>query len=169
MSNKEEDSVHGGLGYWVGSLASAFRRGVGRELAPFDVTPAQWAILVMCYRGEVNTVSGLARVIPIDQAAISRQVEKLKSKGLIRRRRLSRDRRTVRLDLTDEARLLVPKLARCVEVNEANFLTGISGEELSALIDVIKRMLRNVEPSIYSDEEFDNNKTEDADKNKYPH
>ena len=39
MRNKEEDSVHGGIGYWIGSLASAFRKGLGRELAPFNVTP----------------------------------------------------------------------------------------------------------------------------------
>lgn len=160
MRNKEEDSVHGGIGYWIGSLASAFRKGLGRELAPFNVTPVQWAILELCYRGEANTVSGLARVIPIDMAAISRQIDKLKSKGLIRRRRLSRDRRTVRVDLTDEGRSLVPKLALCVQANNANFLRGISEEEQTALINVIQRMLRNAEEAVYSDEKLDNEKEE---------
>ena len=158
MSTKEEDSVHGGIGYWVGSLASAFRKGLARELEPFDVTPAQWAILEMCYRCEANTVSALDRVIPMDQGAISRHVDKLKSKGLIRRRRLIRDRRTVRLDLTEKGQELVPKLARCVRANNANFLRGMSEEEQAALIAVIQRMLRNTEEAVYSDEKLSKEK-----------
>ena len=63
MRNKEEDSVHGGIGYWIGSLASAFRKGLGQELAPFNVTPVQWAILELYYRGEANTVSSPAPAI----------------------------------------------------------------------------------------------------------
>ena len=127
-------------------------------MSPFDVTPAQWAILELCYRGEANTVSALDRMIPIDQGAISRQADKLKSKGLIRRQRLIRDRRTVRLDLTEEGRELVPKLARCVQANNVNFLRGMSEEEQTALIDVIQKLLRNVEEAAYSDEKLGNEK-----------
>ena len=81
----------------------------------------------------------------MDAAAISRQLDKLTDKGLVRRRRLRSDRRTVRIELTEEGRDLVPKLAPRVQVNNANFLTGISGEEQSALIDVLQRMLKNAE------------------------
>ena len=110
MAAKDEGSVHGGIGYWVGSLASAFRKGLADELAPFDVSPVQWAILEMCYRGEANTPSGLARVIPVDTAAISRHLDKLKDKGLINRRRSPRDRRSIRVGLTAAGRELALKL-----------------------------------------------------------
>ena len=143
------------MGYWVGSLASAMRKGLEREFAPLEVTPAQWAILEMCYRGEANTVSGLARVIPVDAAAISRQLDKLKAKGLIRRRRLSRDRRSVRVALTEAGRALVPQLAPCVHANNVKFLEGISEEEQTALMSFIQKMLKNAEAVVYSDEEID--------------
>ena len=125
-----------------------------RELAPFEVTPAQWAILEMCYRGEANTVSGLARVIPVDAAAISRQLDKLRAKGLIRRRRLSQDRRSVRVDLTEAGRALVPKLAPCVHTNNATFLKGLTEIEQTSLTSVIQKMLMNAEAAVYSDEEI---------------
>ena len=143
MTTTEENSVHGGIGYWVGSLASAFRKGLADELVPFDVSPVQWAILEMCYRGEANTPSGLARVVPVDGAAISRQLDKLKDKGLIRRRRLSKDRRTVRVELTEEGWVLVPQLAPMVQANNNKFLEGITQEEQVALKRIIQKILAN--------------------------
>ena len=155
MAPESEEQVHGGLGYWVGSLASSMRKGLGQELAPFDVSPVQWAILEMCYRGEANTLTGLSRVIPIDAAAISRQVAKLVAKGLIRRRRQSRDRRLVRLDLTEAGRSLVPELAKCVQANNAKFLAGISEEEQEVMILMVERMLRNAQTAVHREEETD--------------
>ena len=152
MTTKEESSVPGGLGYWVGSLASAFRKGLADELEPFDVSPAQWAILEACYRGQANTPSGLARIIPVDTAAISRQLDKLKDKGLIQRRRSARDRRSIRLGLTPAGRELVPKLVPCVQANNAKFLKGITDEEHAALINIIGKMLNNADTTVYSEE-----------------
>ena len=153
MNAKHNNVVHGGLGYWVGSLGSAMRKGLENELAPFEVTPAQWAILEMCYRGKASTVSGLARFIPVDVAAISRQLDKLKAKGLIQRRRSARDRRSISLRLTDAGRALVPKLAPCVHANNAKFLEGITEEERAALTSVIQKVLKNAEAVVYSEGE----------------
>ena len=154
MIARDEHSVHGGIGYWVGSLASAFRKGLADELAPFDVPPVQWAILEMCYRGEANTPSGLSRVIPADTAAISRHLDKLKAKGLIHRRRSARDRRSIRVGLTVVGRELALKLAPCEQANNAKFLKGITDEERIALINIIQKMLLSAEVAVYSDEEF---------------
>ena len=133
------------LGYWIGSLASAIRKGLNEGLEPFGVTPNQWAILEAAFDGNANTLTGLARIVPVDVGGISRQLDKLTDKGLVRRRRLRSDRRTVRIELTEAGRDLVPKLAPLVQVNNANFLTGISEEEQSALIDILQRMLKNAD------------------------
>ena len=143
MNYKEDISVHGGLGYWVGRLAAAFRKGLADELEPFNASPVQWALLEMCYRGEANSPSSLSRVIPIDTAAVSRHLDKLKERGLIQRRRSSRDRRSIRVSLTPTGRDLVPKLLPCVESNNAKFLKGITVEEQATLISIIQKMLQN--------------------------
>ena len=154
MNTKDENSVHGGIGYWVGSLASAFRKGLADELEPFGIAPAQWAILEMCYRGEANTPSGLSRVIPVDTAAISRHLDKLKDKGLVQRRRSPRDRRSVRVELTEAGRALVPKLAPRVHANNTKFLTGITDDETNALTSIIRKMLKNADTTVYTEEEL---------------
>ena len=154
MNTSEENQGQGNLGYWIGSLASAFRKGLANELETFDVSPAQWAILEACYTGEANTPSGLARIIPVDTAAISRQLDNLKDKGLIQRRRNARDRRSIRVGLTAAGRDLVPQLMPGVHANNAKFLKGITDEEQTALINIIGKMLNNADTTVYSGEEL---------------
>ncbi len=147
MTIQQENSSaipsQGHLGYWVGSLASAIHKGLGEELAPMGVTPGQWVILEAAFDGNANTLTGLARIIPVDAAAISRQLDKLTDKGLVRRRRLRSDRRTVRIELTEAGRDLVPKLAPRVQANNLRFLSGVTAEEQSAFTEIIQKMLKN--------------------------
>ena len=131
------------LGYLVGTLGSAMRKGLEDELAPMGVTPAQWVILEAAFSGNADTLTALARIIPVDAAAISRQLDKLQQRGLVRRRRLRSDRRTVRIELTDAGRELVPKLAPAVEANNRKFLSGITNDELAAFTEIIQKMIQN--------------------------
>ena len=143
MNTERPELMERGLGYWIGLLSSALVKSLGRELAPFDVSPVEWAILEVCERGEANTPTGLARIIPVDQAAISRQLDKLKAKGLIQRRRSSRDRRSVRVEMTQAGRELVSKLAPHVEANNARFWGDMTGEEQVGFLRIIQEMLAN--------------------------
>ena len=121
------------------------RKSVGEQLAPTGVTTCQWAILEAAFFGNANTLTALARIIPVDAASISRQLDKLQKSGLVRRRRLRSDRRTVRIELTEGGRDLVPKLETCVKANNDRFLVGVTAEEQAAFIEVIKKMLKNTE------------------------
>ena len=131
------------LAYWVGSLASAIGKAAGEELAPMGVTPCQWAILEAAFYGNANTLTALARIIPVDAAAISRQLDKLQKNGLVRRRRLRSDRRTVRIELTEAGRDLVPKLGPRIQASNARFLSGITKVEQAVFTEIIQKMLKN--------------------------
>ena len=139
--NSTDWPAHDHLGYWVGTLASAMRKGLQEELAPMGITPAQWVILEAAFAGNADTLTALARIIPVDAAAISRQLDKLQQRGLVRRRRLRSDRRTVRIELTDAGRELVPKLAPRVAANNHRFLAGITEEERLNFIEIVQKML----------------------------
>lgn len=151
MEFYEEDSLRSDLGYLVGGLASALRKGLDRRLAVHDVTSAQWAIMEVCFRGEADSPSSLARVIPVDTAAISRQLDKLREKGLIRRRRLTRDRRTIRVELTPEGSELVPKLAPLIRDNNSTYLECLTQDEQASLSDILQKMLDKSQASADSE------------------
>ncbi|MDE2869462.1 MAG: MarR family transcriptional regulator [Chloroflexota bacterium] len=148
-SKSSPSDIQRELGYLVGSLASAMRIGLDRELAPFNISSAQWAILDACHEGEADTLTSLSRVIPLDSASISRHVDRLVRVGLVHRSRSTRDRRLVRLSLTDAGNRLVPELAQRVQANNAKFLAGITKREQEAMMRTIRRMLESAQAAVY--------------------
>jgi SspJ family small acid-soluble spore protein len=73
------------------------------ERSPQDMHPGQWAALRFLARAnkEARTVLGLARYLGITQGPASRAVAALERKSLLTGERDSKDRRVVRLALTD--------------------------------------------------------------------
>jgi len=148
QGNSSVISTQDHLGYWVGSLSSAIGKGAGKELAPMGITPCQWAILEAAFYSHANHLTALARIIPVDAAAISRQLDKLQQRGLVRRRRLRSDWRTVRIELTESGRDLVPKLAPRVKANNDRFLSAITSDEQAVFIEIIKKMMQGTVPTV---------------------
>ncbi len=148
-SRSKRPDIQRELGYLVGTLASAMRIGLDRELASFNISSGQWAILDACHEGEADTLTSLSRVIPLDSASISRHVERLVRLGLLHRSRSTRDRRRVRLSLTDAGNRLMPELAQRVQANNAKFLAGIAEHEQEAMMRTMQRMLESAQAAVY--------------------
>lgn len=138
-----DDSEHLYLAYRAVNLSNAVLSGLERKLEPLGITPIQMAIIYRCHTGDADTVTSLTQIIPMGAPAISRQVEQLVQKGLIRRQSKKGDRRVVRLRLTKEAQAMIPEITRCRSENEAMLLEGVSEEEKRTLTTVIDKILNN--------------------------
>jgi DNA-binding MarR family transcriptional regulator len=79
-----------------------------RELEPLGITAAQFVILVSLALGEADSASGLCRGISYDPGAMTRMIDRLEQKGLIRRTQLPDDRRRQGLELTAEGKAVYP-------------------------------------------------------------
>jgi DNA-binding MarR family transcriptional regulator len=76
---------------------------------------------------------------------MTRKIDALEKRGLVRRIRSAEDRRAIKLDLTPEGRKLYPK-ALAAAVGLANdFLHGFSKAEVKTLESLLKRILENAE------------------------
>ncbi len=116
---------------------------IDRRLAAHDLTHAQWLPLYRLSRGECDTMAALARDQALDPGAMTRALDRLEAKGLIRRERSSQDRRVVKLELTESGRavsLLVP--AVLAEVMNAH-LAGFTEPEWQVLVGLLQRMVAN--------------------------
>ncbi|WP_420613053.1 MarR family winged helix-turn-helix transcriptional regulator [Candidatus Spongiisocius sp.] len=131
------------LCYWINSLARAALRCMAGRLVPYDMTMSQLGILMMCSKGGVNTVSGLARMMPIDAAAVSRNVHTLTQRGLLRKEPSLRDRRSATLSVTESGTVLLEELAVLVEANNRMLLKGISTADKDRFVSTVKTMLAN--------------------------
>jgi len=131
------------VGLLMKRALQSIRQTIDRELVPHDLTQAQWLPLVRIAHGGCTTIAALARDQAIDPGAMTRAVDRLEAKGLLRRERSAADRRVVTLVLTDTGRAaaaLVPPVA--VQVLNAH-LAGFSPAEWQQLIGLLTRVLAN--------------------------
>ena len=130
--------------YWVVILANAMRRRMETLIAPSDINTLQYTLLDMISRGQTDTVTEIARVIPPDASAVSRNVEQLRARGLIRSRRLRQDRRIVRLSVTEEGERVLRELEELVLAEEQKLFEGVSAEERRVLRSAAEKILVNM-------------------------
>ncbi len=113
------------------------------ELAPFEVSSAQFVVIASLAMGEADSASQLCKGISYDAGAMTRMIDRLESKGLIKRRRDADDRRLVNIELTDQGREAFPKMRLCAMRVLNRFLRGFSQGEARQLEGFLNRMLEN--------------------------
>jgi len=138
----------------IGSLLSRVRvemlAAIDRELAadkrlaPLEMSAAQYIIIAnLAGPGEPKSAADLCKGISYDAGAMTRMLDRLESKGLIRRSRSAHDRRLMILELTDEGRAAYPRM-REISMGVANrFLRGFTKAEARQLEGFLARMLEN--------------------------
>src|SRR5271165_4631227 len=110
------------------------------ELAPYDITAAQYVILVGLANG-IDSASGLCKGVSYDPGAMTRMIDRLERKGLVRRVRCPDDRRVVKLALTDEGKAVYPQLlASAAEVTNRG-VEGFTKSEAQQLEGLLQRIL----------------------------
>lgn len=116
---------------------------VDRRLLKHDLTHAQWLPLFKLAQGSCTTMAELAREVSMDPGAMTRALDRLEAKGLLKRVRSLEDRRVIKLQLTPEGRE-VSKLVPAVlaDVHNAH-LAGFTEAEWSTLIELLQRMIAN--------------------------
>lgn len=116
---------------------------VDRRLAADGLTHAQWLPLYRIAKGGCDTIAALARDQSLDPGAMTRAVDRLEQKGLLRRERSLQDRRVVQLVLTqagrDAAEHVPPVLAEVLNAH----LAGFSHDEWQQLLALMTRVVAN--------------------------
>ena len=132
------------FGYLVNQVLKELYYAVDRELAPLDMTAAQFGILAHVVHGEMDSASQLCKGMDYDPGAMTRMIDRLEAKGLLRRVRSRKDRRAASLELTAEGKAIFPKVQASVVAVFNRFLKGFSKTEARQLEGLLKRVLANV-------------------------
>jgi DNA-binding MarR family transcriptional regulator len=131
------------VGYLMKRVLSSVLAQADERLASLDLTHAQWLPLFKLAVKECHTVAGLARELDLDPGAMTRSLDRLEAKGLVRRERSTEDRRVVNLVLTDEGRLVARQVPPVMAEVLNNHLKGFSEDEWKQLIALLTRMVAN--------------------------
>jgi DNA-binding MarR family transcriptional regulator len=132
-----------GLGRLLSQVKIEIMEALDRELAPLDITAAQYVILVTLADGPTDSASGLCKGVSYDPGAMTRMIDRLERKGLVRRVRCPDDRRKINLELTAEGKTVYPQLIDSAVAVLNRYLRGFGRDEIVQLETYLKRMLAN--------------------------
>jgi DNA-binding MarR family transcriptional regulator len=118
-------------------------RRIDQRMQPLELTAMQWEPLLLLFNHRVDTVAALARESQVNCGAMTRMLDRLEQKELLRRQRSEQDRRVVNLQLTEKGQTVGKDLLPLVRKELQRHLSDFTDEEISTLIGFLNRMLKN--------------------------
>ena len=140
-----------GLGNLIGRTRAQLLAVLDAELArdeflgPLEVTSAQFMVIVnLAGREGASSASELCKGISYDAGAMTRMLDRLEAKGLVRRTRSPDDRRLVNLELTQAGKDAYPRM-RQISMQVLNrALRDFTLDEAKTLQTLLQRLASNI-------------------------
>jgi MarR family transcriptional regulator, multiple antibiotic resistance protein MarR len=136
------------IGHLVARARSAMLTGLDGELEQFGLTGAQFAVLKNVADGIASTAADLCRTMHYDTGSMTRMLDRLEEKSVLRRERCTEDRRVVYLRITETGNELLPQLRTAAIHVLSRHLAGFSPEEVESLKHYLVRMIENGQPVV---------------------
>ncbi|MBS0275056.1 MAG: MarR family transcriptional regulator [Proteobacteria bacterium] len=138
-------NCHQSLGYLTRRVQNLTNPHAEAIFADQDLTFTQWISLMGLREGVAETSADLARHLNHDAGAVTRVVDELEKRGLLRRERSKSDRRVVKLILTPQGRA-VAKMHVPPIVHFWNRVTDeFSTAEIKQLLSLMTRLIARLE------------------------
>jgi len=131
------------VGFLMKRVLSSILAQADARLAAYDLTHAQWLPLFKLAMKDCDTIAMLSRELELDPGAMTRSLDRLEAKGLVRRERSTEDRRVVHLVLTEEGRKVARKVPPVMAEVLNKHLQGFSEADWQHLIGLLARMVAN--------------------------
>jgi DNA-binding MarR family transcriptional regulator len=137
------EPVFRAVGRLIKQVFASLVRGVDQHMQPLELTAMQWEPILLLFLDRADTVAALARESSVNCSAMTRMLDRLEEKQLVRRRRSDDDRRVVHLELTDKGLGIGHSIQPLINAELQRHLRGFSDKEISTLTDFLRRMLEN--------------------------
>lgn len=129
------------IGLLLGRTNAIKDRILDSHLEPDGVTSAQFKVLIILQQFDVDTPAELCRYLSLDSGSMTRMLDRLEHKQLVRRRRSDADRRQIQVELTDSGRHLADRLPH-IGADAMNQLVGVlEPGELADLERILTKVL----------------------------
>jgi DNA-binding MarR family transcriptional regulator len=148
-SNPRDDlsTTEESLPLLIARARHAVLRMLESELAPLGVSTVQCMILLRLHGGGRNTAGALSRFSGVDSGAMTRLLDRMADKSLVARSPDARDRRSVRLVLTEKAVELIPALEHSVARVHERLCQHGAAEDIERFIGFLGDVIRHATPN----------------------
>ena len=130
------------VGYNLRKAQVAVFQNFQNAVAPHDITPGQFGVLIMIRENEGLSQSDLGTAVGIDRSTMVAVIDRLESRGLVVRAPSPNDRRSYALRLSPEGQTLMDDLTPRVQAHDQSMVKDLSPEEQAQFIDFLRRVSR---------------------------
>ncbi len=134
--------LNGHLGYFIRRLQVWVFQDFIRTLAPIDIRPAQYSVLVVIAANPGLSQSDLADLLGIERARLVRLLDKLERRGLTQRLSSRTDRRSHALRLTPDGQKTLKRAKMLAALHEARLAEKLGADQRRSMIDVMRTFER---------------------------
>ena len=133
------------LFYSLESASKAYRRFAQARLheSGVDITIDQWLVLKTIHESPDITLQKVGAAVFKDFASVTRIVQLLERKGLLRRKPHPSDGRRSELVLTRSGESVIRTVEPIAQANRRRALEGIDAEDVARLRELLKRIVEN--------------------------
>ncbi|WP_141500510.1 MarR family winged helix-turn-helix transcriptional regulator [Paenibacillus luteus] len=133
------------VGYVISNTGRRLNHRLQQLFQDYDVTPEQWSLLMCLEEHDGITHKDLAQRTDKDPANITRLVDQLERKALVRRVSNPNDRRSQLLHVTEEGKTSAHALAPIEADFVSRMLADISEQEIEVFRSFMAKINKNAE------------------------
>ena len=132
------------IGLRLFTVSKVVRRAFDEALVEAGGSIPTWLVLMNLKHASWRTQHDLAGAVGIEGPTLTRHVDGLEQRGLVRRSPVPDDRRAVRVELTDEGHALHARLLAVVIDFDRRLRQGTSKDEITHLGELLERLAQNI-------------------------
>ena len=135
------------IAVYVNILNSRIKKGFFDRLQAngINITPEQYLVLDILWDQQSLSQQNIADIIQKDKNSVTKIIDSLEKKQLVRRVMDQKDRRINKIELTDEA-IALEKITTEVAINFMNdTIKGIDNKDLDCFVNVMRQIKDNLE------------------------
>ncbi len=135
------------LGYCLRRAQVAVFQDFIRTLAPLDLRPAQYSVLVVIAANPGLSQAELADALAIERARLVHMLDRLQARGLLRRLMSATDRRSHALHLTREGQKTLKRAKALASAHEARLSAMLGSETRDSVMRLLGAFIGSAAPS----------------------
>lgn len=130
--------------YLLNLIATTWNTDLASELRRFDLTTPQMRVLAVLGINSGLTINELSVLAATEQSTMSRTIDVLGERGLVRRRQRSNDMRVREVEITEAGRAVFNGFWPVMFSRYGEMFRGIGEDEYTQLVTTLHKMLRNI-------------------------
>lgn len=133
------------FGYYFNLIFLHLKRSMEEKLKPYDLTHLQFSILMNIHKNNLSTQKEILQYTHGDEAGITRLIDRLESKGYLKRVQSETDKRKKKIILTETGVKLIDEATQCAIDYNNELAKNLEPNESKELL----RLLKKVHSSMY--------------------